>query len=30
VARPQSRVTAADALWLPSIRLGMNYNKHEG
>ena len=26
----QARVTAADALWLPSIRLGMNYNKHEG
>lgn len=26
----QARVTAADALWLPSIRLGLNYNKHEG
>ena len=26
----QARVTAAEALWLPSIRLGLNYNKHEG
>ncbi|MGC3971023.1 MAG: hypothetical protein QM775_27915 [Pirellulales bacterium] len=25
-----SRVRAADALWLPSIRVGLNYNKHEG
>lgn len=25
-----SRVQAAEALWLPSIRVGMNYNKHEG
>ncbi|MBL9081141.1 MAG: TolC family protein [Planctomycetales bacterium] len=26
----QARVMAADALWLPSIRMGLNYNKHEG
>lgn len=26
----QARVAAADAMWLPSIRLGLNYNKHEG
>lgn len=25
-----ARVQAADALWLPSIRFGLNYNKHEG
>lgn len=25
-----ARVQAAEALWLPSIRLGLNYNKHEG
>lgn len=25
-----ARVRAADALWLPSIRVGLNYNKHEG
>ena len=25
-----ARVEAADALWLPSIRVGADYNKHEG
>jgi outer membrane protein TolC len=35
LAREQSReaairVRAAEALWLPSIRIGLNYNKHEG
>lgn len=25
-----SRLEAADALWLPSLRAGANYNKHEG
>ncbi len=35
VAREQvrqawARVDAADALWLPSVRGGLNYNRHEG
>jgi outer membrane protein TolC len=30
IAEAQAQLDRADALWLPSIRLGLNYNKHEG
>ncbi|MBI2825647.1 MAG: TolC family protein [Planctomycetia bacterium] len=30
VRQATARVDAADALWLPSLRIGANYNKHEG
>ena len=30
IAEAYAQVNRADVLWLPSIRAGMNYNKHEG
>jgi outer membrane protein TolC len=30
VAESRARLERADALWLPSLRAGTNYNKHEG
>lgn len=30
VQEAYARLDAAEALWLPSLRLGANYNKHEG
>src|SRR5207244_1817471 len=30
VAQAMARVDAADVLWLPSLRGGVSYNRHEG